>query len=1371
MLAKLLQERVAKSKSHPMSVGQQGLWHAFRRDPHSTSFNVFLPTRIRAPLNLTAFRAAIEKLVARHACLHSVFTTRNGQLLQVARSEQRPEFSVVEMIGASEDTVRALMANETKRPFDLEQGPLFRVKVYQLAADDWIILGATHHIIVDFWSLVIVMNELPALYSSISHHTQLHLQPAQNNYAQFVREQQQLLASPQAERLRAFWQTQIRDAAPLVELPTDRVRPSVFHNAAINIPLEFSAATFPLMMQVAARCKSTSFAVLQAALQVFVSRYSGQKKFLIGSPFSGRSHQQYESTIGFFINMLPIRADLEGDLTFSQLVARVQETLLSALEHESYPISQIVHDASLVRDSSRSPLFQVSCTLEKSHVASEAGRAAFLFPAERQVRDFAGLQQENFYVPHPTCHYDLEFVLEQSDQRLRGMMVACKALFQTSSLTMMAENFRDLLTSLLSHADSPISRVKWNSETRPISSAQLPQTTTAQTVHAMIEEAANAEPDTIALQFDGQRIRYADLLQLSQRVAARWHQETQRLSRPITDQTIVPICTQNGPLAFIAMLGIHRSGAATVAIDLKQPAIELESLYGDVGANVVLCDSSNTAKSSAARSFIDLNCLLDTEFDAKRTPGVAPQLRPAEATDLAYMVYTSGSTGKPKGVLIDHAAVCNTLAWRRRTVPLQSTDRVLMLLSHQFDAGLGIAWTTLTQGATLVWADEDSLRDPLCLIQQIIRDEITVLPAVPSLLRVLVAQPQFADCRSLRLVFTGGEAMPSELPSRLRQVIDASFWNFYGPSEAAIEASACEVTHHSPQRIVPIGIPVSHTDILVLDEHQQIVPTTVPGELAIAGAGLARGYWQDPELTDQKFIVLPEDSVQPPRRVYLTGDRGRRLPNGELEFLGRIDHQIKLRGYRIELGEIEAVLESHPQVERAAVKLSQAGTPQEQLLAFVSLKSSDDQESMERLLRRYASERLPSYKTPAGISVVQAMPLTSSGKVDRRQLPDSLPTAYPEKHFIAPATKLEETVAAAWCATLGIESVSTDVNFFDAGGSSLQAAMLTTQLSQDLGVHVPTSLLFDLADVTQVATRLAQLHPSAVAEKFGQPCVDEQLARAEWLGTQAGTRTTVHPLLAPLKVTGGRPPIFMVHPPGGIVVCYRELAQHLDAELPLVAIRARGLHGQEELPATLVAMAADYVSAMRTYQPVGPYTLGGWSLGGLIAYEMAQQLLNAGQSVAQLILLDTTIPEGSTSLVPSAELVNVGLEYGIELTLEQLGDLSPEEQLPFLWDHAKGLGVLDEEASPEIVAKILEDLQRLFHHHVDLARVYQIEPLAAKILLCRPTEIPFALKVSPDRGWRFLAQTVGVHQVPGHHHSMVQPPHVQQLAQVLNANL
>jgi thioesterase domain-containing protein len=569
---------------------------------------------------------------------------------------------------------------------------------------------------------------------------------------------------------------------------------------------------------------------------------------------------------------------------------------------------------------------------------------------------------------------------------------------------------------------------------------------------------------------------------------------------------------------------------------------------------------------------------------------------------------------------------------------------------------------------------------------------------------------------------------------------------------------------------VPIGYPARNTQVYVVDEHGRVVPDTIPGELLIVGQGLARGYLNRPDLTVEKFIDFSPGDSSPMSKAYLTGDRGRWNARGQLEFLGRTDDQIKLNGYRIELGEIEAALQAHPAVDRAAVKLAQRREASS-MVAFVSLLKEDQPNDSDAAaesaaitgaaIRRDLLERLPAYKLPSTVKVLDKLPLTAGGKIDKARLPDVAPEE--STHFLAPDTELEKFVARAWCEVLGLEKVSVDQNFFEAGGNSLQAAVVTSRLSQELGVHVPTALIFDLADIAHVAQRLIELYPEAMSIRFGA-----ELA-------VPNSNANSHPLLATFKAGSSSQPLFMVHPPGGIVACYRELALHLDQNQQLVALRSRGLHSAEDLPADLAAMASEYVAAVRTLQPSGPYLLGGWSLGGLVAYEMARQLQQEGEVVSRMFLLDTAIPAGATELVVS-DASQVGLEYGIDLTLEELSQLAPEEQLPFLWEHAKKLGVLQDDSPPEVVQSVLSDLQDLFHHHVELCSHYKLAPLDVPISLYRPLDIPVqaadATAGEPeDRGWSKLSPYVEVHFVPGHHHSMVQMPHVAELAKLMASQL
>ncbi len=989
----------------------------------------------------------------------------------------------------------------------------------------------------------------------------------------------------------------------------------------------------------------------------------------------------------------------------------------------------------------------------------ESGRAGFLLPSEQEF-DFSGLQQESYYIPHPTCHYDVEFIFEQTDNALRGMICYCKDLFDADTAAQMARNFQSLLSGLLQSADAHISSATWDvpRHSAGLSAAEPNQ----QTLLDLLEGIPSQHPEAIATSFDGQTQTYGELSALSKTIAR------QLSLRGIGVGDYVPVAAKPGPTATAAILGVIRAGAAVIPIDTQQPVIAVGDLEDDTAAKLIIVDEPTTWSAQSHAPAITIDELSIDQHEAGDTPEPA---KPT-ASDLAYVIYTSGSTGKPKGVMVQHQAIVNTVRWRMDTVALATTDRVLMLLSHQFDAGFGVTLSCLAQGARLVWADPGATHDIDHLISQIVHDHVTVLPAVPSMQRLIVTHPRFKECRHLSQVWCGGESMPTDLPELIWRHCSATIWNFYGPTEAAVEATAYEVKDQDPRRPIPIGKPIANTEVLILNGKLEPVPDTVPGQLAILGRGLALGYLNQPELTSKKFVPVPGD---PHSRMYLTGDLCRRRTDGTIDFLGRIDNQVKLRGYRIELEEIDSVLRLHPAVENAAVKLIKPDTPAASLAAYVTRKD-DSQSNAEFLnsLKRHVAERLPMYKRPTSFSIIDQLPIGSSGKVLRRMLPD--PAEQADDVYVAPSTPLERHLAKVWGEMLELDKVGVNQNFFQLGGSSLQAAMMTTTLSEDLGVHVPTALLFDLADVARLSQRLVQLYEVEMAARFGTESVTAYSAAAmphihSATGEQSTATATYHPLLAPLKPHGERPPIFLVHPPGGIVICYRELAEQLSEQQPLLAIRSRGLHGHEALPPTLEAMAADYIEAIKRAQSEGPYTVGGWSLGGIIGYEIAQQLLAAGDEVKRLILLDSTIPEGSTDLVDHEDQSNVGLEYGIDMSLDELSDLKADDQLPFLWQHAINLGVLSDETPKEVVRQVLHDLKALFHHHVQLTSQYRIQPLQASVLLIRPSDVPFQVQTSTDRGWGKLVRDVQVEYVSGHHHSMVQMPQVGQLAERLEQNL
>ena len=1357
LLQSLLRQQAESEKRFGMSAGQQGLWYAFRREPQSTAFNVFLPSRVVSELDVDALHKAMDFLVDRHPCLRTTFSDSNAELVQTVHDTLPPEFTIVDASRFSEHELHREVLAQTQVPFDLQSGPMMRMVVFRRDKNDHVVVAVTHHIVVDFWSLILLLSELRVAYGSLASGNAPDLEPAAANYSSFVAEQQAILGGDAREPLWQHWQQTLQGASCVLDWFTDYQRPDCFTGRAGVVPLSLSPTVVSIIKRIAAEQSTTTNAVVLAALQVLIARYTREQDFLIGTPFSGRGHRKYEKTVGFFVNVLPLRCQLTDNPTFSTLVSRVGKTLSDAIQHESLPLAEIVRRLQPPRDASRSPLFQLTCTFEKSHLREEGGRASFLMPSDQASADIGGMKLESYHVPHPTCHHDIEIVFEPTENTLDGMICYCRDLFAESTVRQIASNFQQLFESLCQSPNIPVDEVSWTEEDAPARSA--PVDGTPETLIEQLDEAFQRFRSEIAL-IDDAEVDYECLSKRSIHIAASLR------ARGIGRGDYVPVVGRPGPSTITAIVGVIRSGAAVVPIDSSRPAVNASELIEDTAARIILVDETtdwtrdvetrhrDTRIVAIEHCFDPTNISPDSTRDIDRDP-VSPD-------DLAYVIYTSGSTGRPKGVMVPHGAIANTVRWRTQNVTLSGDDRVLMLLSHQFDAGFGIAISSLIQGASLVFPPRVETFDVGESINTVRRHRVTVLPAVPSLLQAFVSHVGFKTCDSIRQIWSGGESMPVDFPAQIRKVSSSRIWNFYGPTETAVEATAYQVIDVDQTRPIPIGTPINNTEVLVIDDDGRVVPDTVPGQIAIIGRGVAKGYLNQPELTRRHFVPAVKNSTTH-GRMYLTGDLGRRRADGQLEILGRMDHQVKLHGYRIELEEIEHVIRTHPAVRDAAVKTIRRNKQSTQLAAF--LVATDDL-GRDRLsdIRRHVAEKLPAYKRPVTIDLVDRLPTGANGKIRREQLPDVLEATRTHVPPAEPSTRLEKYMADCWSDMLEIDRIGVDQNFFELGGSSLQAAILTARLTEDLGFHVPTSLLFDLADIASMSNRLAQLHPDEIETRFGAESVQSEPHKK---GPGHRESSPEHSLIATLKPDGNQNPVVMVHPPGGIVICYRELAGVIDRDRPLLAIRSRGLHGGEPLPPSMEAMASDYVDAIRQVRPNGPYVVGGWSLGGVIAFEVARQLIEGGQTVRQLILLDSTIPDGASDLVRPDESHPVGLEYGIDMTLEQLSRLSEHDQLPFLWQHALKLGVLDESSPKQVVQQVLSDLKNLFHHHVKLTSSYRIRPLRVPTLLIRPADTPVKIIASEDRGWRQLVDDVEVRFVSGHHHSMVQQPHVGEVAKVI----
>lgn len=1372
LLAELLREKAKKGATFALSHGQRGLWFLSQLDRASAAYNISFPARIRAPLDVAAFRRALQRLIDRHPSMRTTFEQHDGEPQQRVHEQMTLSLEVQDASSWSEEVLHRRVEEAAYRPFDLEKGPLIRMYLFSCAPDDHVFLITAHHIIGDFWSLVLLMEEMEAFYPAECAHAgepsasdAATLRPPASHYRDFVRWQADLLAGAEGERLRSYWEKQLAGVPPVLNLPADRPRPPRFTQRGSAVSCRIEPELTAQLRALAAAEGVTLYTVLLAAFQVLLGRHSSQDDFVIGSPFAGRSRSDFERVVGYFINMVPLRADLSGDPRFRDLLQRTGATVLEALQHQDYPFPLLVERLNVKRDPSRAPLVQASFTLEKAHRPVGMGCWSFFLPQSAVRINVGGMHGEPYRLEHRTCQMDLEMILEEDEGTIYGMLRYNTDVYDEATIARLAEQYRVLLEGAVHHPERRVSELPlltpeeerrllydWN-DTHADYSREV-------CLHQLFEQQAARTPAAIAVRFGEQTLTYAELDAWANRLADVLRR------RGIGPDTFVALCLERSPEMIAAILGVLKAGGAYVPLDPATPIERLRSILDDTQASILLTQHRLKGRLET----LETQILCVDEPLADEAPMISAGRSP-RASDLAYVIYTSGSTGRPKGVMIEHRAICNTIFWHQHKLGLSSNDRLLLLVPYVFDASIAIIFPALASGSEVVLGAPGEERDPAQILDHIRRDRVTLLPVPPSLLRLLLDERLREAGRSLRYVYCGGETMPPDLPARLFELVDVQLYNLYGPTEVSIDATWWDCTRGDDRPAVPIGRPIANVQVYVLDSHRKPVPVGVPGELYIGGAGLARGYLNDAELTAERFVPDPFRDA-PDARLYRSGDRCRWLADGCLEFFGRLDHQVKLRGYRIEIGEIETFLTTHPAVHESAVIVHGEDGANPRLVAYVTARAGMGLPTAE-LLRRYLRERLPEYMVPSTFVLLPSMPHTPSGKVDRKALPAPLAERSASHPFIAPRTPLEEYLAGLWRELLNVQTIGVRDNFFELGGSSIQAAVLINRLQEKLGEQVYTVALFDSPTILGLVDHLAESCPDTIRIQFGAESLPAD-KRADNTPTAPATGA-VEPslalragnLLAPLQPKGELPGCFMVHPPGGIVVCYQALAYRLGEERPFYGIRSRGFHGETELPASLEEMAAEYLAVIRSVQPQGPYHLGGWSMGGVVAYEMAQQLQAQGQTVGLLALLDTTIPWNQANAPYAEDGEQSAREYGLDLTLEELDRLGPEEQLPYLWQHVQKLGLVDTDTPVPLVQQILDDLKRLFHAHIKLGNEYTIRPYAGRLTLFRPSESPVPVQTARDRNWGKLANEVEVHFVPGQHHTMVKEPHVQVLAQQL----
>ncbi|MCL6753071.1 amino acid adenylation domain-containing protein [Nostoc sp. CCCryo 231-06] len=1059
-----LTQQEKNTSIHPLSFAQQGLWFINQLTPDTPTYNIPIVINFKGCINLTALEDSLNEIIRRHEVLRTSFTVENGQPVQVVNQAVPVTLAVEDLRSLSENErtqeTQRLAIEFAQQPFDLSCQSLLRAKVLKINDNFYHLFVTLHHIIADGWSIGILIKELAALYEAFSTGKLSPLPELPIQYRDFVNWQRKWLDGESAtrtlgDRIQAkltYWKQKLSGELPVLNLPTDRARSPVQTFKGAQAKLVLSQTLTKELKNLSRHSGVTLFMTLLTAFKILLYRYTGQTDILVGSPIANRNRAEIESLIGFFVNVLVLRTDLSGDLSFRELLARVKSTALEAYIHQDLPFEKLVEELQPSRDLSYNPLFQVMFVLQN------------IPKPNLNLSDVAITYEEGY---NGTSKFDLTLFMEDSEQ---GLIATCEYntdLFKADTVTQMLGHFQTLLERIVSDPQQRISDlqllapseiqqllVEWNN-----TKTDYPQD---KCIHQLFEAQVEKTPSDIAVIFENRQLTYRELNNRANQLAHYLHQ------LGVKPDVIVGICVERSIEMVVGLLAIMKAGGAYMPLDPAYPKERLAFALADSQVSVLLAQAhlvNDLPPHSAKLVCIDTDNTAFTDYSPENI------VSNANPQDLAYVIYTSGSTGKPKGVLGLHKCAINRFQWMWQNYPFLEEEICCQKTSLNFVDSVWEIFGPLLQGITTVIVPDQVVKDPQQFVTNLAHSKVTRLVLVPSLLRILLDTYDVLQLQlpKLKLWISSGEALFTDLLVQFRQSLpDSTLLNLYGSSEVSADVTCYSITPQLPlSASVLIGRPIANTQIHILDASKQPVPVGVLGEIYIGGEQLARGYFNRPDLTAEKFTPNPF-SDKPAARLYKTGDLARYLPSGEIEYIGRIDHQVKIRGFRIELGEIEALLEQHPQV-RETVVVAREDIPNDCRLVAYLVNHENTTPSINEL-RRFLKEKLPEYMLPSVFVVLDALPLTANGKVDRRALP--VPeNLRPEltKTFQPPQSEIEQKIAKIWQELLGVEKIGVDDNFFDLGGHSLIATQLVSQIRKDFQVVISLRHIFEAPTVAELA--------------------------------------------------------------------------------------------------------------------------------------------------------------------------------------------------------------------------------------------------------------------------------------------------------------
>ncbi len=1034
--------------SAEVSFAQQRLWFLDQIEENRALYNVPRAMRLSGALDIPALQRTLNELVSRHEPFRTYFASVDGTLRQIINEKAELTLAHIDLSGDERaDRATEIIREESLRPFDLAHGPIIRASLLRLGEHEHILLLCTHHIVSDAWSAGILFRELEALYNAFSTGQPSPLAPLPIQYADYAEWQRNWLQGEVLETQLLYWKKQLQDATGILDLPTDRPCAAGQLSRGAYKVHALSSGLSNRLAELSKREGATLFMTLLAAFQTLLWRYSNQDDIVVGSPIAGRNRVEIEDLIGFFINTLVLRANVSGNPTFRALLDQVKQTAVGAYARQDLPFEKLVEELQPQRDLKRNPLFQVMFQFQNAA------------PPQPHLN---GLSTKRVKIPTETAKFDLLLLVREQDDALLCVMEYNSDLFDGETIERMLSNYATLLESIVTDPDARVADlallttaqrkqilIEWNA-----TKAEFPF---QKSIHQLFQEQAQLTPNDVAVACGTKRLTFAEL-------NARANQLAHYLrKRGVGPEVRVAICVERSVEMIVGLLAILKAGGTYVPLEPTFPAERIAFIQADSQARVLL-----TQKHLSLMPWAGETIYLDSDWPeiARETPEAPNEI--ASAENSAHVIYTSGSTGQPKGVVSSHRASINRFAWMWRAYPFVEGEVCCQKTSLSFVDSIWEIFGPLLQGVPLVIIPDDAVKDPPRFITALATNNVTRLVLVPSLLRVMLElnEDLAQQLGKLRFCVCSGETLPVELATSFRKKLPQTLLiNLYGSSEVAADVLCYEVDRTEALAGIPLGRPIANTSVYVLDSNFQPVPVDVPGEICIGGEGLARGYLNHSTLTAEKFVPDPF-SAESGARLFRTGDIGRYLPDGNIEYRGRRDHQVKVRGFRIELGEIEAQLATHPQVNQAVAVASDNERGEKQIVAYVL--AAEEVSTDE--LRDHLSRKLPGYMIPAAFVFLDAFPLTASGKINRLALPRPGPGA--RKEFVAPRTAEEKILAGIWTDVLNVAEVGVNDDFFGLGGHSLLLARVAARIREAFNVDLSLRVLFEASTVAELAKRV-----------------------------------------------------------------------------------------------------------------------------------------------------------------------------------------------------------------------------------------------------------------------------------------------------------